>query len=583
MIASSNPLLHADYAIIAGFFLVMLAVGFYFAGRIRDTKDYFAGGRQVPWWLSSVSYWMSSFSAFAFVAHSALAYKFGLVPVTIWWLAAVCVIITALLVAVRWRRVATTSPMEFVEERFGPTMRQSISWLGSVNIVLDDAIKIVAIGTVVSASLGFPARQAIIWCGLIMLTYTLLGGLWAVLVTDMVQFVVMLAAVFVLVPLTLQRVGGVSGFVENAPENFFVATGGQYTGFYLILLAFMCLLGFCTRWSLVQRFYAVPTDADARKVCYLAAGLNIVVAPLILFPAMAAAIYLPGVEDPDRIYGLLCRELLPVGMLGLLIAAIFSATMSSLSSDYNAVASVLTTDVYKRLIKPSGSDRHYVMMGRLLTLAVGLLTVGIALVMDMLGKELLLFDKMIIIFVLIGPPTTIPVLAGLLFRRLSNGGAICGFVSGIGVSFVARFFGVAILDALSPGAEALFGRSIAMQAIPETAFMVISLGSTIGGLILGSIIWPGSAEDRGKVARFLDSVKAHEESAPQDASTGASGVSPAAVVGIAVTALGALLGIVVIVSVPLYEGRVSLVVSAGLLVVGCALIVLPRLLVRNSR
>ncbi len=493
------------------------------------------------------------------------------------------IIITAHIVAVRWHRVATTSPMEFIEERFGPTMRQSLSWLGSVLIVLDDALKIVAIGTVVSASLGFPAKQAILCCGMIMLTYTLLGGLWAVLVTDMVQFVVMLAAVCVLVPLSFQAVGGISAFVESAPADFFSFTGGKHTGAYLIIMAFMCLLGFCTRWSLVQRFYAVPTDVDARKVCYLAAGLNIIVAPLILFPAMAATVYLPGVEDPDRIYGLLCRELLPVGMLGLLIAAIFSATMSSLSSDYNAVASVLTTDVYKRLIRPSGPDRHYVFVGRLLTLAVGLTTVGIALLMDMFGKQLLIFDKMIIIFVFLGPSTTIPVLAGLLFRRLSNGGAICGMLAGIGVSFVARFFGIYILSALNPAAQALSGWSIAIQSISETSFMLISIMSTIGGLVLGSFIWPGSAEERGKVARFLDRVKGVEESAPQDASTQGSGVSPATIVGFAVAALGALLGIVVIAFVPLREGMVSLVVGAALFVVGCVLIVLPRLLARNSR
>ncbi|MFH1919205.1 MAG: hypothetical protein ABIP48_04855 [Planctomycetota bacterium] len=96
---SGNALILADYAIIVGFFVVMLAVGLYFAGRIRDAKDYFAGGKQVPWWLSSISFWMSSFSAFAFVAHSRLAYEHGCVPITMWWLGAVVTIITAHLVA----------------------------------------------------------------------------------------------------------------------------------------------------------------------------------------------------------------------------------------------------------------------------------------------------------------------------------------------------------------------------------------------------------------------------------------------------------------------------------------------------
>ena len=90
---------------------------------------------------------------------------------------------------------------------------------------------------------------------------------------------------------------------------------------------------------------------------------------------MAASIFLPGLSNPEQVYGLVCRELLPVGMLGMLVAAIFSATMSSLSSDYNAVASVLTTDVYKRLLVPSASQRDCVLAGRVFTLIVGLVTV----------------------------------------------------------------------------------------------------------------------------------------------------------------------------------------------------------------
>lgn len=575
---TSNPLILADYTVIIGFFVVILAIGVFFARQMRDMKDYFAGGKQVPWWLSSISLWMSSFSAFAFVAHSALAYKYGLVPVAMWWGGAAAIIMTAHLVAVRWRRVGTTSPMEFIEERYGLGMRQSLSWLGSLLIILDDAMKILATGIVVSASLGIPGKQAILWCGLIMLIYTSLGGLWAVLITDAIQFVIMLAVVFVLVPLALSAVGGIGAFVESAPTGSFSVTGGQYTGTYLAILMFMTLLSFCTRWSLVQRFYAVPTDADARKVCYLVALLNVVIAPLLLFPAMAASIFLPGVENPDSIYGLLCRELLPVGMLGLMVAAIFSATMSSLSSDYNAVASVLTTDVYKRLVTTSAPDSHYVFVGRLLTLVVGLMTVGIALLMDIFGEQLLLFDMMMIIFVLLGPATTLPVLAGLLFRRVSNGGAICGMMCGIAVSFAARFLGVEILYSLNPVVEPLLGQSVAVEPIPETAFMAIALASTIVGLIVGSLVWPGTAKDRHNTRSFLDGMGSREVIAPGGVSSAGTRVSPAPIIGLAVGCIGALLGIVVFVSVPVHDGALSLVVSVILVLVGCGFITLPRFL-----
>ena len=579
---TQSNLVVADYVLVIGFFVVMLVIGIYFAGRMRDMKDYFAGGKQVPWWLSSVSYWMSSFSAFAFVALSAMAYKHGFVAVTMWWMIAVLTILTGHLVAARWRRVATTSPLEFVEQRYGVVMRQGLSYLGGVLIVLDDATKIVAIGMVVSVSLGFPTMGAILACGLIMLTYTLLGGLWAVLITDMVQFVVMLTAVIVLVPLAFSRVGGVAGLVEKLPEDAWALTGGKYTLTYLAVLGFIQLLNLSTRWSLVQRFYAVPSDADARKVCYLAAVLFFVVAPVLLFPAIAASIFLPGVEDPDRIYGLLCRELLPVGMLGMLVAAIFSATMSSLSSDYNAVASVVTNDVYKRLVVRSASDRHYVAAGRAFTLIVGLVTVGIALAMAKLAEGTLLFDVMVVILSLLGPSTMIPVFAGLLSRRVSGAGAMCGMMTGVVFSLVARLFGSALLRLLDAIAAPLVGYIFAVEEISETAFMTISIASTTVGLIVGSILWPGSPETRERVRRFLTGLT--EREIPQAASpdSGDTKVSPVPIVGAAVAVLGGLLLVVVLASVPIGQGTCSLVVGSSMLVLGSGLIVLSRLFRRGS-
>lgn len=574
---SSHALILADYAIIVGFFVVMLAVGFYFAGRVRDAKDYFAAGKQVPWWLSGISFWMSSFSAFAFVAHSRLAYEHGCVPITMWWLGAVVTVITAHLVAARWRRVATTSPMEFVEERYGIGMRQSLSWLGAVLVLLDDALKIVAVGSVVSAALGFPLHLAIFWCGLIMLAYTLLGGLWAVLVTDMVQFIVMLTAVVVLVPLALARVGGIGPFVENLPGGFFSPTEpGKYTWFYLITFALLVLLNFSTRWSLVQRFYAVGSDRDARKVGYLVAVLNCLVAPLFVLPAMAASIFLPGLEDPEQVYGLVCRELLPAGMLGMLVAAIFSATMSSLSSDYNAVASVLTTDVYRRLVAPRASERDCVSAGRVFTLFVGLATMVLALWMVVVGEDLSLFDMMVVIFVVLGPPTSIPVIVGLMSRRISNAGAICGVATGMIASLVARFCGVAILEGLDALLQPLLGRSIAVEAIPEPVHMLTAIVATFAGIAVGTLLMPGSAQQRARVERFLDGMRALPAASEPAPATADASWSPARVVGLSVAALGALLIAVTLVLVPLAESILTLGVGGSMLVVGCVLVWFPR-------
>jgi len=353
----------ADYAILVGFFAVMLAVGFYFSTRMRDLQDYFSGGRRVPWWLSGISLYMSSFSTFLFVAYSALAYQYGWVAVTACWTAAPAMLISAYFFAPRWRRATSTSPLEYIEERYGSALRQWLAWLGVPMTVIDDGLKLFAIGTLISSGLGIEKltvagfemeglNASILMSGVIMLAYTFMGGLWAVLITDCVQFVVMIVAVIALIPLALARVGGIDSFLAGLPEGFFHLTSPKYNTVYLTAFLVIMVFSYCTRWSFVQRYYSVGSDREARKVGYLVTVLAIVGPPLLFFPAMAATIFLPGVENPNEVYMLVCKSLLPVGMIGMMIAAMFSATLSMLSSDYNAVAAVLTNDVYRPLIAP---------------------------------------------------------------------------------------------------------------------------------------------------------------------------------------------------------------------------------------
>ncbi len=260
MNGSVTGLNQADYVVIGGFFLVMLFIGLYYARRMRTLQDYFSGGREVPWWLSGTSFYMSSFSAFTFVAYSELAYKYGWVSVTIFWVTIPSSLIGAYFFAARWRRAASTSPLEYIEERYGFGMRQCLAWLGIPVKVIDDGLKLFAIGTLVSSGLGFPLTQAIILSGSIILAYTFLGGLWAVLVTDFVQFIVMLVVVAVLLPLAFQAAGGWDHFVQNAPEGFFAYTSETYDWTYLLAFLIIIALNFSTSWSLVQRYYSVRRD-----------------------------------------------------------------------------------------------------------------------------------------------------------------------------------------------------------------------------------------------------------------------------------------------------------------------------------
>ena len=212
----SNGLANADYAVIIGFFIVMIAIGVYFSRRMRSMSDFFGGGKQVPWWLAGISFYMCTFSALGFVSYSELAYKYGWVAVTIWWTTVPCLLLVAKLFASRWRRIAETSPLEYIEHRYDNSVRQGLVWLTLPSRIFDDALKLFAIGTVIAVGMGFPIKWAIWGSGLIMISYTFMGGLWATLVADFIQFIVLIAGVVVLPFLVFQRVGGISAFVDRS-------------------------------------------------------------------------------------------------------------------------------------------------------------------------------------------------------------------------------------------------------------------------------------------------------------------------------------------------------------------------------
>ncbi|MDD4019457.1 MAG: hypothetical protein PHV28_16120, partial [Kiritimatiellae bacterium] len=350
----ANGLAFADYAVVVSFFTVMISVGVFFGRSQKSMSQFFGGGKQVPWWLSGISFYMCSFSALAFVMYSALAYKFGWLPITISWLSVPAVLIGCRLFAARWRRVSETSALEYIERRYGNGMRQGLMWLGLPMRVLDDAFKLLAIGTVVGVGMGFPLHVAIIGSGLIILSYTFMGGLWATLVADFIQFFVLLAVVLVLPFLCISKAGGWAAFLDQVPPGFFRFTADKYDWTYMLVFFLMLFFNLSTSWLMVQRYYSTRSEKDARKVGYFVSVLLTLGPPLFFLPAMAARTFLPEIppERMNEVYALICKSVLPVGFVGMVIAAMFSATMSTLAGDYNAVASVLTNDFYKRMLAP---------------------------------------------------------------------------------------------------------------------------------------------------------------------------------------------------------------------------------------
>ncbi|MCQ2392340.1 MAG: hypothetical protein MJ240_13040 [Kiritimatiellae bacterium] len=492
-----------DYGVIAAFFAVMLGVGFYYSRKSKNSDQFFGNDKSVPWWLSGVSFYMNSFSALAFVMYSALAYKFGWVPVTVSWLSVPAVLLGAWFLAVRWRRAAKSSPIDYIATRYTPKMCSTLAILGLPMQLLDNALKLLAIGTVVGVGMGFPLFWSICISGLIIVLYTFLGGLKATLTCDFIQFLVILAVVFALPPLCLQKLAAVDGgtgllhgfevFFDKVPAGFFNFTNGQYGWVYMIV--FFCCVGstLSTNWSLVQRYYSTKSEKDAKKMAYLVATLLFVGPPLFFFPAMAARVFLPELDLNDAtamnaVYATLCKTVLPAGMIGMVIAAMFSATMSSLAGNFNAAAAVVMNELYLKLDREATPARRMV-AARVATVLVGAGVVALTFVMQYAQGADDLFNLSNKVFGVFLPPIAIPMLCGIFVKRFSKRAGMTGLVGGIVV-------GLALFVA---GGTWPFLREM-VWIFPLTAL------ATIVFLFIGTLVFPDKPEERAEVEGFFRQV-----------------------------------------------------------------------------
>ncbi len=511
-----------DYVVIAGYFILVLFVGLYFNKKQKAAQDYFAGGHQVPWWLAGISHYMSSFSAFTFIAYSQIAYTYGWVAITLFWTTVPACVMGGLIFARRWRRARVITPVEFLEKRFSAPLRQMFAWAGIPVKIFDDSLKVFATALILSASVGVDLKAAIIVCGIVTVTYTLLGGLWALVVTDYVQFLMKIAAMLLLLPLAVWRAGGSTEAFNGLPPGFLHMTGGPYDWTYLLSFAALIAISYNATWALAQKYYSVPDEPSANKAAYLSAALNFIGTPLMLLPAVIGRKFLPDLISQHKTadtYVLLVLELLPVGMVGIIVAAMFSATMATISADLNAIASVLTRDFYQRLLNPDASDRTSVRIGRISTLCLGVIIIGLSLWIA-ISQQQSLFSLMVTIFSLFLAPTMLPILAGLTVRWVTWKGALTGFIAGLASGAITLILKTRYLPAL-PGMQ---GERASYRFEGFSIFTNIAI--TAIGLWLGSVLPKADREEQARIALFFrdldtpvapDEVKASSEDSARPA------------------------------------------------------------------
>jgi solute:Na+ symporter, SSS family len=432
-----NQLQTLDYIAILLYMVMMSGIGIFLGRFVKNTNDYFKGGSGVSWIAGGISNFMTKFSTFIFVAYAGIAYSDGLIAITVLWSTVFPSIIAIFFFAKRWKRAGIMSPVEFLEKRFNAPIRQIFSWSGVVFKLLDDMIKLYSIGLFVTAASGIPFQTAVIGCGIVVTLYTVVGGFWAVIVTDVVQFVILFFATLILVPLAYQAAGGIENMQAVMPQNMTWFNGKKGIPLWLATYYILLIIRYLGNWTFIQRFYSAKTEEDGQKLAALSAVLFFVFPIIFLFPPLAARVILPNLANPEMAYVSLCVKLLPSGIMGLMIAAMFAATMSVLSAEYNVTASVLTRDIYQRVFRPNALGSETLLVGRLMTLFVGIIvTIGALFVSGFGGA----FEANKLLAGIFAVPMIVPVVFGVLLWKPKPFGALLTLFGGVALGFLMHYY-----------------------------------------------------------------------------------------------------------------------------------------------
>ena len=435
-----------DYITIILFSIGVLITGVSFSKTGKDMKSFFSGGGNVPWGMSGLSLFMGFFSAGTFVVWGSIAYSYGMVSIIIQLTMAVAGYAVGTWIAPRWHRTHSLTAAEYITGRLGVKTQKTYTYIFLAVSVFTTGSFLYPVAKIVEVTTGIPLTTAIFALGAFSMVYVALGGLRGVVVTDVLQFVILFAAVVIAVPLAFDKIGGVGTFFEKVPEGFFELFEGEYTPGFVIAFAIYNMFFLGGNWAYVQRYTSVKTERDSRKTGWLFGVLYTISPILWMLPPMIYRIYNPsltGLQNEDA-YLLMCKEAMPDGLLGLMLGGMIFATASSLNATLNISAGVVTNDIFKRM-RPDASEKTLMNVARISTWGFGIMAIIVALLIRSMGG---IVNVVISVAALTGVPVYLPVIWSLFSKRQTARTILSATFISLAINLIFKFvtphFGLAL-------------------------------------------------------------------------------------------------------------------------------------------
>ncbi len=386
----------ADWLVVLAYFLVNLGIGFlYYRRASGSVSEFFISGREVPWWLAGTSMVATTFGADTPLVVTGIVYRYGVAGNWLWWTMALSGMMTVFFFARLWRRAGVLTDMEFAELRYAGRPAAFLRGFRAlylalpVNTIIMGWVNL-AMAKILELTLGVRRLEAVMFCLGMTVLYTAISGLWAVLWTDLLQFVLKMGMVIVLAVFAVRAVGGIPALTARlaahdagSGSSSLAFVPDWTSGWFLMFLVYLSVNWWASWYPgaepggggyIAQRIFSAKNEKHS-----LAATLWFNVAHYALRPwpwiltALVAVVLYPGLRDPEVGYIQVMIRHLPASLRGLMLAGFAAAYMSTIGTHINLGASYLINDFYRRFVKRGAEERHYVRASRVATVLVTLL------------------------------------------------------------------------------------------------------------------------------------------------------------------------------------------------------------------
>jgi len=489
-----------DWAIVAVSLLISFAPAVIMARRAGSSaEEFFVSGRSAPWWLIGVSMVATTFSTDTPNLVANLVRENGVANNWQWWAFLLTGMATVFFYARLWRRSGVLTDLEFYELRYSGKPATAVRAFRAVylglffNCVIMATVNLAA-AKIANVLLGWPMEKTLAWCAAINVLFAATSGLWGVLVTDFIQFGVAMTGSVAAAWYALQRpeVGGLSGLITRLPPGTLsMVPDFSDTSLTLSIFVIPLTVSWWSVWYpgsepgggsyIAQRMLAAKSERDALggTLLFNVAHYGLRSWPWIL-TALASILVFPTVADIGRAFPYVDPKLLgedmaysamltflPSGILGLMVAGLLAAYVSTISTHLNWGTSYLVHDIYRRFVKPGAADRHYVAVGRLVTALLMLVAIGFTYALDTARQA---FELMLSI----GAGTGLLYLLRWFWWRINAWSEIAA----MGVSFVASVgFHVARLNGAVIATETSLLTTIALTSAAWLAATFLAPGT----------------------------------------------------------------------------------------------------------